>query len=352
MKFEFINSSLIINRIQWIPREVVYGFDFDGTLVRTLSGKKFPSNATDVAFWNPTVPEKLRALTAQGIGIIIVTNQYGLRRDILKRLEWFLKHFDFPIKFYAATEDDAYRKPSKLIWRHFARNDNKTKQLDINKCKFVGDAAGRSQDFSCSDRKFALNVGIAFQTPEEFFNGQSPEPFTIDGFNPHSYIDCPAVIPQPTKHQELVIIVGSPASGKSTLVKKYFPTYVQINQDKLKTKKKCLTAAQQALSSGKSVIIDNTNPTSQTRAEYISIAKDVVPIRCFHVTTPPLIANHLNVLRCILGHAKKIPSIAFRVYESKFEPPTINEGFQAVIEIPFRITFENELQKKIFYQRY
>ena len=31
---------------------------------------------------------------------------------------------------------------------------------------FVGDAAGRADDFASTDRKLALNVGIQFYTPE------------------------------------------------------------------------------------------------------------------------------------------------------------------------------------------
>lgn len=31
---------------------------------------------------------------------------------------------------------------------------------------FVGDAAGRADDFAATDRKWALNIGIKFSTPE------------------------------------------------------------------------------------------------------------------------------------------------------------------------------------------
>lgn len=37
---------------------------------------------------------------------------------------------------------------------------------DKSSSYFVGDAAGRADDFASTDRKFALNVGIQFYTPE------------------------------------------------------------------------------------------------------------------------------------------------------------------------------------------
>jgi hypothetical protein len=37
---------------------------------------------------------------------------------------------------------------------------------DLELSLFVGDAAGRVKDFADSDRKWALNVGIPFHTPE------------------------------------------------------------------------------------------------------------------------------------------------------------------------------------------
>jgi Polynucleotide kinase 3 phosphatase len=48
--------------------------------------------------------------------------------------------------------------------------------IPLSQCLYVGDAAGRPavkdqrlKDFADSDLKLALNVGIAFQTPEKFF---------------------------------------------------------------------------------------------------------------------------------------------------------------------------------------
>lgn len=38
--------------------------------------------------------------------------------------------------------------------------------VDKSKSFYVGDAAGRSGDFAGTDRKWAMNVGLTFYTPE------------------------------------------------------------------------------------------------------------------------------------------------------------------------------------------
>ncbi len=59
----------------------------------------------------------------------------------------------------------------------------------MKKSFFCGDAAGRKdakhKDFSDSDLKFALNVGIEFKTPEGLFLGEV-ENIEVKGFNPSS----------------------------------------------------------------------------------------------------------------------------------------------------------------------
>ena len=50
-------------------------------------------------------------------------------------------------------------------------------RCDYKTSFFVGDAAGRpanpmtgkAKDFKCTDRLFAINAGLTFYTPEEFF---------------------------------------------------------------------------------------------------------------------------------------------------------------------------------------
>ena len=53
------------------------------------------------------------------------------------------------------------------------------------------------------------------------------------------------------------ILIPSPPQG-----------YVWVNRDTLKTAAKCLKVAREALADGKSVVIDNTNPSGVARQEY------------------------------------------------------------------------------------
>ena len=38
----------------------VAGFDLDGTLIKTKSGRTYPKNENDWDWWNPSVPKKLK----------------------------------------------------------------------------------------------------------------------------------------------------------------------------------------------------------------------------------------------------------------------------------------------------
>lgn len=149
---------------------------------------------------------------------------------------------------------------------------------NLSECIYVGDAAGRpksgshKKDFSCADYKFALNVGLSFHTPEAFFLGSkesihvSPRSWSL-GFDPRNLFESAKDTPlfqdgsndAQAPHQELVVLVGPPASGKSTFSKEHLPTYCRINQDTLHSVEKCRKAVDEMLGQGKSVVVDNTN---------------------------------------------------------------------------------------------
>ena len=72
-----------------------------------------------------------------------------------------------PLAVYAACANDAWRKPRVAAWDLLAASA--AGPVDPVASMFVGDAAGRPADHSDADYHFALNVGVAFRTPEAYF---------------------------------------------------------------------------------------------------------------------------------------------------------------------------------------
>ena len=144
------------------------GFDLDSTIIRPAKGK-FPKTSYDIIL----LPNRIQILTNlqnNGWTIVIVTNQKVATRYTLKfRLEYLnyminlLESHDIHPIVLASLADDQYRKPNIGMWTHLIKDSL------VYSAFYVGDAAGRPNDFSDSDKEFAANLGIKFYTPEEIF---------------------------------------------------------------------------------------------------------------------------------------------------------------------------------------
>jgi len=60
-------------------------------------------------------------------------------------------------------------------------------------------------------------------------------------------------------------------------------------------------------------------------------------VRCFYLTSPRDLADHLNYVRVreTYGEVKRIPPVAYNVYFKNFEEPSLTEGFDEVLLIDF-----------------
>jgi len=307
--------------------------------------------------------KKLKELANKNVKIVVFTNQKGYggkpTKDLTDRIDKLQKSAGVPLLVLAALGDDTFRKPCVESWKHMVMNANGGLVPSLAECLFVGDAAGRpatkkpsvKKDFSDTDLKFALNLGLRFQTPEEFFIGPEcaeaigrPYPTTFS-FDPRVLGSqtvnkgSSATKVGPSGSPELVLVVGPPGAGKSSLVLSTFPEYVRANQDALKTKDKCLKAVSEALKSGKSAIVDNQNKDKATRKAYLDAAKAAgVASRAVLLDVPKELCFHLNRYRSINTRspehrAESVPALVIHSYFKSVEPPTKEEGFADVLKI-------------------
>ena len=160
---------------------------------------------------------------------------------------------------------DHYRKPYTAMFTLFEQKHNGGIAVDRGQSVFVGDAAGRAargdtkKDFSCSDRLFARNLGVPFKTPEEFFLGQPPTAsFVLPSFDPKAAVDNSSseqmLVDKKTllsvelakpEAPEVIIMVGSPASGKSHFVAEHLlPRECSRSSPSMRTSRSRLRARQ------------------------------------------------------------------------------------------------------------
>ncbi|XP_013075013.2 uncharacterized protein F21D5.5-like [Biomphalaria glabrata] len=354
----------------------VVGFDVDFTVIKTASGRKFATGAKDWVFWDTTVPEKLRSLNKDDYRIVFFTNQAGIEKKKLTpesfkdKMEDIIKQLGIPVLVFASTGSNQYRKPNTAMWDYFVKNCNNGVKVDKAKCTYVGDAAGRSKgwakdkpkDFSCSDRMFAANIGIRFSTPDEFFLNEAPVPFHWGSLDSKKFLSSHPPVPAgadkssfASKVQELVLMVGQPASGKSTFRRRHLEPsgYVAVNRDTMGTMEKCIKAAKAALQEGKSVVADNTNPSVDGRAAFIKLAQEKgIPCRCFWLQTPLELSHHLNMFRQnqTKGAVRRIPDVGFNMFKKNFQEPQLSEGFSDIIKVDFKPRFDNKNDEELFKQ--
>ncbi|KAM4589332.1 bifunctional polynucleotide phosphatase/kinase-like [Fundulus diaphanus] len=209
--------------------------------------------------------------------------------------------------------------------------------------------------------QFALNIGLPFYTPEEYFLGWKRAPYSLPDFDPRKLdstgrlFDPPSASLTSTK-AEVIVAVGYPAAGKST----FFHThvipkgYVYVNRDTLGSWQNCVSACERALRDGRSVAVDNTNPDPESRKRYVDVAKAAgVSCRCFLFTATLEQAKHNNRFREMAPSDSKHPKVndmIFHSYKKHFVAPVLSEGFSEILQIHFVPQFKDRESESLFRQ--
>ena len=272
--------------------ESIAAFDLDWTL--TYNEKHLYPKEVDDIYIFPNRKRVLEKLIEDGYNIVIFTNQFAKtkkeKQKKVERLTTFIEKLNLPVCVYISTEKDNYRKPEIGMWNLFK------KDREIKNVIFVGDALGRPQDFSDSDRIFGEEINAKIKSPEDFFGNSE--------------------IPSFKDEKELIVFVGMPGSGKSTFYSTNLKEHIHIEQDKIGTRPKLLKELDKSLTTGKSIVIDSTNPTQENRLEYYEKAKK----HNYNIKVIYFLVNGtgFNKLR-----EKPVPDIVYHIYFKKLEPPTI-----------------------------
>jgi predicted kinase len=82
------------------------------------------------------------------------------------------------------------------------------------------------------------------------------------------------------------------------------------------------------LAAGRSVVVDNTNPSPQERAPLVALARAAgVPVRAVWLDTPLQVCLDRNEART--GRAR-VPLVGVHATRSRLSPPSVDEGFERV----------------------
>ena len=165
----------------------------------------------------------------------------------------------------------------------------------------------------------------------------------------------PRRVPLQRSDGDVVMIMGLPAAGKSTLAQSLVAEgYYRLNRDEAGgTLRSLLPALGRAIASGATrIVLDNTYASRKTRAEVIqAAATHGLPVRCVWVSTSIEDAQTNAVWRIVNRYGRLpsdddltrfrradaalfLPGAQFK-YRRELEPPDESEGFSHIEVVPF-----------------
>ena len=304
--------------------------DLDHTLITPKGKYVFPKTIEDWKWKNEAVVPKLKAMYNDGYEIVIVSNQKKMSgADVKTKATLIYDDLQLPFVFISGHSDLYYRKPQLGLWEvllEYILLD--AKNVDYTQSVFLGD--------SVADLYFARNTGIPFIHTDMFFTGVPNKEFAKIEDKEHpltNWVSRDAkdiiepLLSSKKSSKRFVIMVGSPASGKSYYSRKLEMKagYIRINKDDMKTDAAMLKAFDAGLEKGQNIVIDGTNATKESRLKWISAARKA----SYHITImwmnfPMPVVEFLDNYRISKNKNQDthVPAVAMRVYYKKLEEPT------------------------------
>ena len=128
---------------------------------------------------------------------------------------------------------------------------------------------------------------------------------------------------------ELVVLIGIPATGKSSFARERFAeTHLRLNLDMLRTRHREDVLFRACLEAKQPVVVDNTNTTRVERARYVAAAK-AAGFRVVGYYFSSRVGDALARNATRSGEAR-VPDSAVLGMSGRLELPRLDEGFDAL----------------------
>jgi predicted kinase len=143
---------------------------------------------------------------------------------------------------------------------------------------------------------------------------------------------------------EIILLIGIPASGKSTFYKEtFYDTHMRINLDMLGSRSKETVFIEACLQTKQSFVVDNINTTLKAREKYIYIAKQLsIPLVGYYFETSLNEALKRNEGR--MGKSK-IPPVAIAAANKWLVLPSYSEGFDKLYRVKAQADFTFQVEE-------
>ena len=135
---------------------------------------------------------------------------------------------------------------------------------------------------------------------------------------------------------ECIILIGLPASGKTTFYRERFAgTHDHISKDLMRNarqpERRQRQLLEESLSLGRSVVVDNTNASAAVRKAIIDIARS----HHAEVTGYFFVTEAGDALRRNRGRQgrERVPDVAIFTVRKRLEPPALAEGFDRLFAV-------------------
>lgn len=134
---------------------------------------------------------------------------------------------------------------------------------------------------------------------------------------------------------DLIIMIGLQASGKSSFCKRFADTHQIISKDLFPSarhpQRRQIRELEAALASGRSVVIDNTNPEVEDRKPLIHLGRaacaDVIG---YYLESKVEESLQRNILR---PEKKRVPEVAIFSTIKRLARPSLEEGFDKLFHV-------------------